>query len=135
VLSGRLLSHLGFSEYIRPLGVAVCACVMYAVIMPLSKAVASKERKQEAVRCAASACFNIPVFACALITAANHYSLLTTALYALGLCAGFLIGAMLVAAARRRLNADSVPAPFRGLPATLLCLAGMALGLQALSAA
>lgn len=129
------LSRVSFSEYIRPLCMALCVCVMYAIIMPISTARAAADKKAEAQRSATAACFNVPVFASALITATNNYSLPTTALYALGLCVGFLLAAMLVTAARRRMSSSNVPAPFRGLPATLLCLAGMALALQALSAA
>ena len=68
-----------------------------------------------------------------ILTTSRQLPLLGTIGFAIGTSIGYVLAVFLVTEGQRKLQNDDMPAAFKGLPATLLYLAGLAFAVYGLT--
>lgn len=132
-LNMYVLSKLSFADYIRPLAVIICMSAAFLIVFFFSIKLTPYKHVATAVDMMPGAAFNVTVFATILLTASNRYDLISSLVYAVGSSAGFILAVLLVTEGQRKLRNSNIPQAFKGLPVTLLYLAGLALAIYGLT--
>ncbi|MDO4566458.1 MAG: Rnf-Nqr domain containing protein [Oscillospiraceae bacterium] len=132
-LNYYLLSRLPFADYIRPLAIVLCMAVSFFIVFFFVIKLTPIKKVDMAVNLMPPAAFSVPSFATILLTSSNRYGLISSLVYALGSSIGYVIAVALVTEGQRKLKNSAIPLSFKGLPVTLLYLAGLALGIYGLS--
>lgn len=122
-----LLDGFKYAEYVRPLAFVLCAAVIFFIVVLLSMAFTPTNALRKIVRVLPLASFNILVIGTALLCFTRELSLIESLGFALGSSVGFIVAVLLVTEVQRKLQNRSIPAAFKGLPATLLFLSALAL--------
>ncbi len=143
ILSGcfyYLLGHLvlvllpnAYMPYIRPIAMILCMGVAFLIVFVLSVKFAPYEHLENAVTALPPATFNCTIIGTILISAISQFSIGNVVAFALGSSAGFVLAVLIVTEGQRKLQNSDIPLAFKGLPAALLLLSGLALAVYALS--
>lgn len=132
-LNAHLLSRLSFADYLRPLAIVVCMSAAFLIVFFLSIKLTPYKHVATAVDMMPAAAFNVTAFATILLTATSRYDLVSSLVYAVGSSAGYILAVLLVTEGQRKLRNSNIPTAFKGLPVTLLYLAGLALAIYGLT--
>lgn len=141
VLSGILyyfvntlwLRQQPFAPLARPLVMILCMSVVFFLIFVLTVKFIQFNYLTKAVAALPPATFNCTVIGTLLISTTSQFSLASTVAFGLGTSVGFVLVVLLVTEGQRRIQGRATPAAFKGLPATLLFLAGLAMAVYGLS--
>ena len=135
LLNMFLLSDLSYRNYLKPLAMVLCMGVAFMIVFMLTVKFAPYEHLAKAVSALPVAAFNCTVIGTLLIafSATRNYSISSTIAYGLGSSIGFMLAVLLVTEGQRKLQNRSVPSAFKGLPATLLFLAGLSMAIYGLT--
>ncbi|MEA5050717.1 MAG: Rnf-Nqr domain containing protein [Oscillospiraceae bacterium] len=120
-------------SYIRPLSIVVCMVLSYMLVYVLAVKFAPYAHIEKAVGELAPATFNCTVLGTLILTTSRQLPLLGTIGFAIGTSIGYVLAVFLVTEGQRKLQNDDMPAAFKGLPATLLYLAGLAFAVYGLT--
>ena len=127
--AGILLQKMPQPSMVRPLVFVLCSllvCLLLWVLLEHAKDLPGREALQQMLP---NAGFNTCVVGMLLVTTVQHFTFAQTLGYGLGSGLGYLAAVLMVAEARRRLRASSVPAPFRGLPIVMIYVGILALAI------
>jgi len=135
------LINLGFFRsfpsrtYFRPLVMVLCMGAAFFIIFVLTVKFAPYEYLAKSVASLPLASFNCTVIGTLVISESSSigYSFFDTLAYGIGSSVGFVLAVLLVTEGQRQLKGRSIPSSFKGLPATLLFLAGLALAVYGLT--
>lgn len=133
-----LLERFGTSEYyskvfLWPLLLAVITAVVFFMEFVVTVKVAPYEKVTSAARQLPFAAFNTFVAGVVLISTSSQYSFFTMLLFTIGANLGYLVANWMLMEGNRRLQNRDIPAAFRGLPARLLYLSGLAVAFYSLT--
>ncbi len=133
-----LLEPFGVSEYysqvyLWPLLIAVVTAVVFIIVFIVTVKVAPYDKVTSAARQLPFAAFNNFAAGVILVSASRQYSLIEMIVYTAGANIGYIMANMMLREGNRRLQSREVPAAFRGLPAKLLYLSGLAIAFYALT--
>lgn len=120
---------------LRPLGIILCMGLAFIIVFILSVKFAPYTYISDVVSALPLATFNCVVVGTLLITtsATAAYTMLDTIGFCIGAGMGFIVSVLLVTEGQRRLQNRRMPSAFKGLPATLLFLAGLAMAIYGLT--
>ncbi|MEA4911250.1 MAG: Rnf-Nqr domain containing protein [Oscillospiraceae bacterium] len=127
------LADSPYMAYLRPLSIVACMAVSFILIYILAVKFAPYAHIEKAVGALPLATFNCTVLGTLVLTTSRQLSLLGTVGFSIGTSIGFVLAVFLVTEGQRKLQNDEMPAAFRGLPATLLYLAGLSLAVYCLT--
>lgn len=129
------LANLPYKIYMRPFIMVVCMGVAFAIVFVLVVKFAPYEYLAKAVEALPLATFNCTVVGTLLImvSATLNFSLAGSIAYGIGSSVGFVLAVALVTEGQRKLQNRDMPSAFKGLPATLLFIAGIALAIYGLT--
>lgn len=132
-LYSLFISKLPYALYLRPLGIVVCMSVSFMIVMLLSAKLAPARLVKAAVEALPRAAFNCTVLGTVVLTISADLNLLQSLGFGLGASVGFVAAVGISTEAQRKLQNRDIPNAFKGMPATLLFLAALALALYALT--
>ena len=132
-LIGLFLGAYDWYEYAAVFGMVVCMSVAYLVVFTLSALLAPAKLVRKAAAELPLAAFNCLVLGTLLLSSQQRWSLLQRCGFAFGSALGYVLAVLLVTEGQRKLQNRNVPAAFRGLPATLLYLAALALAIYGIT--
>lgn len=127
------LRQQSYATLIRPLIMVLCMSVVFFIIFVLTVKFIHYDYLTKAVAALPLATFNCTVIGTLLIATTSQFSLGNMIAFGIGTSIGFVLAVLLVTEGQRRLKSRAMPAAFRGLPATLLFLAGLAMAVYGLS--
>ena len=104
------LRNFEYRMFVRPLVFVLCSAVAFFIVLLM-------------------ATFNCCILGTLMITTTQSFTLLQTMGFALGTSIGYALALVVVTEGQRRLQNPNIPAPFRGLPATLLYIGIVALAI------
>ena len=109
--------------------VVLVMSVTYIVIFIIAIKVMPYEHIGKAAEAMPTATFNCMVFGTILLATTEKLSLVETIIFCLGSAVGYTLAIILVGEGQRKLQSRDIPAAFKGLPCTLLYLAGIAMAI------
>ena len=118
-----------YRSYVRPLVFVLCSAAAFFIVLVLVLVVFRARRAPKIVPVLPMATFNCCILGTLMITTTQSFTLLQTMGFALGTSAGYSLALVVVTEGQRRLQNPNIPAPFRGLPATLLYIGIVALAI------
>ena len=120
---------------LRPMGLILCMALAFIVVFVLSVKFAPYQHISAVVSALPVATFNCTVVGILLIasSATTGYTLFDTIGFCIGSGIGFVLAVLLVTEGQRCLQNRRIPSAFKGLPATLLFLAGLAMAVYGLT--
>ncbi|MEG1925439.1 MAG: Rnf-Nqr domain containing protein [Ruthenibacterium sp.] len=124
-----LLVPLDNRAYLRPLVFVLCSGVAFFIVLLLVAVFLRKSGAKEIIAVLPMATFNCSVLGTMLIATTQSFSFLQTMGFALGTGIGYVLAVLVVTEGQRKLQNRSVPAPFRGLPITLLYIGVLAVAI------
>jgi Na+-translocating ferredoxin:NAD+ oxidoreductase RnfA subunit len=126
---------ISYYSYIRPLVMVLCMGVAFFIVFVLTVKFAPYEYLAKAVSSLPVATFNCTVVGTLItsVSGALNYSLASVIAFSLGSSVGFMLAVLLATEGQRRLQNRDMPSAFKGLPATLLFLGGLALAVYGLA--
>lgn len=113
---------------LRPLLYLGCALVAYLIVLGFL-CLAPFKHKLKLLRTLPLASFNTNVLGTLIICSTQGYTLMEHIGFGVGTSLGYLMAVLLVDEAERRLDNDTVPAIFRGMPITLVYIGILALAI------
>jgi len=113
--------------YLRVFAVVLCMSVAFLIVFILAVKLMPYEYVGRAAQAMPAAAFNCMVFGTVMLAVAERMSLSKTIVFSIGSSLGFTFAVLLVTEGQRKLQNRDIPAAFKGLPATLLYLAGLAI--------
>jgi|GEM_PF-73615 len=119
--------------YLWPLFSAVIIAVVFISVFVVAVKVAPYEKVTSAARQLPFAAFNNFVVGVILVSASEHYSFWEMLVFTVGSNIGYMVVNGMLREGNRRLQNRNVPAAFRGLPARLLYLSGLAIAFYTLT--
>lgn len=131
-----LLLQKNFEQWIprvRPLVMIACMAVAFFIVFVLTVKFAPYEYVAKAASALPVATFNVTVIGTLLISTTMQLTLLQVIAFGLGSSIGFVLAVLLVSEGQHKLQNKEMPSAFKGLPATLLFLAGLALAVYGLA--
>ena len=137
-IPASLLEKAGVSEYysrafLWPLLIAVLTAGVFFAVFVITVKIAPYDKVTSAARQLPFAAFNTFAAGVILIGASAGYSFLETLFYVAGANLGYAVANWMLREGNRRLQNREIPAAFRGLPARLLYLSGLALAFYSLT--
>ena len=138
-----LLPHLEFltafgmspyyaRAYLWPVGIAVSVSAAYFIVFVCVVKLAPFDSVMPAVARLPWACFNTMVAGILMLSASKNYTFIEMMGFSLGSAAGYWIADLYSRAGARKLRKREMPPAFKGLPASLLYLSGLALAAYAI---
>lgn len=133
-----LLEPFGVSEYyshvyLWPLLIALVTAVVFIVVFVVTVKIAPYDKVTSAARQLPFAAFNNFAAGVILVAASKEYNIVKMIVYTAGANVGYIMANMMLREGNRRLQSRDIPAAFRGLPARLLYLSGLAIAIYALT--
>lgn len=131
-----VLTKLGLPEYYArafmwPLCSAVAVSAAYMLLFVVTVKLAPLEKVNTAVKELPFACFNTLVAGILVLGGANGHSLLEMMGFAIGNFFSVIVIGFFMREGEKKMEENDAPAAFKGLPASLLYLAGLALAAYA----
>lgn len=123
----NILEGIENEVYFRALAIVLCMSVSYLVIFILAVKLMPYEHVAKAAAAMPAAAFNCMVFGTVMLATQEKMTLTQNIIFSIGSSIGFSIAILLVTEGQRKLQNRDIPAAFKGLPATLLYLAGLAI--------
>ena len=117
----------------RPLILVLCMSVAYFIVFAVTVKLAPYDKIRKAVDTLPGATFNCTAVGAIMLSVSMQLDLYETICYTVGAGAGYVLAVALVTEGQRRIQTEHTPIAFRGLPVTLLYLAGLALAVYGLS--
>ncbi|MEG0833513.1 MAG: Rnf-Nqr domain containing protein [Oscillospiraceae bacterium] len=127
------LADFEYAEYVRVLVMIACMGISFLLVFLAVVKLAPYAFVTKAAEALPVATFNCLVLGCLLITTNYKYSFFNTIAYNIGASAGFVLAVLLVTEGQRKLQNRDMPVAFKGLPSTLLFIAGLVLAVYGLS--
>ena len=115
-----LIRPLEYRAYIRPLVFVLCSAAAFFIVLLLLLLIFRGRGVSRLVPVLPMATFNCCILGTLLITTTQSFTLLQMMGFALGTSIGYALALVVVTEGQHRLQNPNIPAPFRGLPATLL---------------
>lgn len=128
-----LVALLPYPALFRPLAMILCMAIAYLLVFAVTVKTAPYDKIRRAVDALPGATFNCTVIGALLLSVSMQLDLYETVCYAFGAAVGYLFAITLVTEGQRKIQTENTPIAFRGLPVTLLYLAGLALAVYGLS--
>ena len=122
------LRNFEYRLYVRPLVFVLCSAAAFFIVLVLVVVLRSKGAPR-IIPVLPMATFNCCILGTLMITTTQSFTLLQTMGFALGTSLGYALALIVVTEGQRRLQNPNIPAPFRGLPATLLYIGIVALAI------
>lgn len=120
-------------DYIRPLAVVLCMSVAFLIVFILSVKLMPYKLVGKAAEAMPIATFNCMVFGTVVLSLSSSLDLIETIIFSVGSSIGFTLAVLLVTEGQRKLQNRDIPTAFKGLPATLLYLAGLSAAVYGLT--
>ena len=127
-LCSQAMTDWEYRRAVRPLLFILCATLAYLLVMYLIQWLHAPHAK-ELIAVLPLATFNTAVLGPLLIADTQSFTLPQTLGFAVGSAVGYMLAVAIVAEGQRKLQSESVPAPFRGLPITLIYIGILALAI------
>lgn len=122
-----------YEIYLRTLAIVLCMSVSFLLVFVLAVKLMPYELVGKAAEAMPVATFNCMVFGTVVLAMASSLTLLEVVIFSIGSSIGFTLAVMMVTEGQRKLQNRDIPAAFKGLPATLLYLAGLAVAVYGLT--
>lgn len=119
--------------YIRTLAIVLCMSVAFLIVFVISVKLMPYDLVGKAAEAMPIATFNCMVFGTVVLSLSANLTLVETIIFSIGSSIGFTLAVLLVTEGQRKLQNRDIPAAFKGLPATLLYLAGLAVAVYGLT--
>ena len=141
ILSGTAYYFL-YNTYIKEMtgaavyrvpAVVLCMSLSFMIVFVGAVKLIPYEYIGKAAEAMPTATFNCMVFGTVLLAGVEQLTLFKTVLFSFGSAIGYTLAILLVAEGQRKLQSRDIPAAFKGLPATLLYLAGLAMAIFCLT--
>ena len=123
------LRNFEYRMFVRPLVFVLCSAVAFFIVLLLVLVVFRTKGAPRIIPVLPMATFNCCILGTLMITTTQSFTLLQTMGFALGTSIGYALALVVVTEGQRRLQNPNIPAPFRGLPATLLYIGIVALAI------
>lgn len=123
------LRNFEYRMYVRPLVFVLCSAAAFFIVLLLVLVVFRTKGAPRIIPVLPMATFNCCILGTLMITTTQSFTLLQTMGFALGTSIGYALALVVVTEGQRRLQNPNIPAPFRGLPATLLYIGIVALAI------
>ena len=133
-----LLENFGVSPYyarayLWPFCASMVCVLVYFILYTLAQEILKSDLSKRVRRQLPYACFNSFVCAVLFRAAANDYSLVHMLGFSIGSAIGYHVADLLIWEGKHNMDQADVPEAFRGLPAVLLYIAGLAMAFYALA--
>ena len=133
-----LLENFGISPYyarayLWPFCASMVCVLVYFVLYSLAQEILKPDLSKRVRRQLPYACFNSFVCAVLFRAAANDYDLVRMLAFAVGSAVGYSVADLLIWEGKQKIESSVIPEAFRGLPAVLLYIAGLAMAFYALA--
>ncbi len=119
--------------WFRPLAMLLCLSAAYLVVFAAAVKFAPVSKIQKAIDTLPGATFNCAAVGTLLLSVSMQLGLFETVCYCAGASLGYVFAVVLVTEGQRKIQTADTPIAFRGLPVTLLYLAGLALAVYGLT--
>ena len=120
-------SRISGEVYFRAPVVVLCMSAAFIIVFVLAVKLMPYEHVGKAAAAMPAATFNCMVFGTVVLAASEQMSLSQLIVFGIGSSIGFMLAVLLVTEGQRKLQNRDIPSAFKGLPATLLYLAGLAM--------
>lgn len=121
-----------FREYVRPLGLIICAIIAFLIVMAILTLL-NPRNKKDMLAVLPMASFNCAVLGPMLISSTQSHSFVQSIGFALGSGLGYGIAVLLVSEGRRRTATSKIPSALKGLPIKLIYIGILALSIYGLT--
>lgn len=128
-VANLFLVPLPYRAYLRPIVYVLCAGLAFFIVLLLIAVFLRNKGAKDIVSVLPMATFNCSVLGTMLIVTTQSFSFLQTMGFALGTGIGYVLAVLVVTEGQRKLQNRQVPAPFRGLPITLLYIGVLAVAI------
>lgn len=122
-------STLEYRAYFRPLVYVLCTSLAFIIVLVFVALALRKKGAKDILAVLPMAAFNCCVLGTMLISTTQSFTFLQTMGFALGSALGYVLAVLVVTEGQRKLQNRNVPAPFKGLPVTLLYIGVLALAI------
>ncbi len=129
----KLIEGMPGEIFVRVFGVVLCMSVSFLLVFVLAVKLMPFEHVGKAAEAMPAAAFNCMVFGTVVLAVSEKMTLGETVVFSIGSSIGFTLAILLVTEGQRKLQNRDIPAAFKGLPATLLYLAGLAIAVYGLT--
>ncbi len=119
--------------YLWPLLLAIITAFVFILVFVVTVKIAPYEKVTSAARQLPFAAFNNFVSGLIFVMASNQYGPIEMIIYSIAANIGYILVNKMLREGNRRLQSREIPAAFRGLPARLLYLSGLAIAFYALT--
>lgn len=128
------LTHLStYVRFLSPVIVVVCCAISYIiVILALSTTIDSKILKRIIVSLT-GASINSAIVGTIIYSIGQNFNLIQTIGFAIGSSIGYFLAMLIISEGQKKIHQDLVPAPFKGLPVTLIYIGIIALAIYGLT--
>ena len=117
----------------RVVAVVLSMSVSYILVFIVAIKIMPYEHIGKAAEAMPTATFNCMVFGTIFLAGSEQMTLGKTIVFCIASSIGYAISILLVTEGQRKLQSRDIPAAFKGLPATLLYLAGLAMAIYGLT--
>ncbi|MEG1984179.1 MAG: Rnf-Nqr domain containing protein [Oscillospiraceae bacterium] len=128
-----LIKFVSNPSLFRPLVIILCMSAAYLLVFVIIVKMAPLEKMAKTVDTLPLATFNCTVIGTLMLTTSSQFGLFDTICYSIGTGIGYLFAVMLATEGQRKIQTSNTPIAFRGLPVTLLYLAGLSLAIYGLT--
>ena len=129
----KLIHNHNYEIYLRTAAIIVCMSVAFMFVFVLAVKLMPYDLVGKAAEAMPGATFNCMVFGTVVLSISSSLNIWETIVFSIGSSIGFMIAVLLVTEGQRKLQNRDIPAAFKGLPATLLYLAGLAVAVYGLT--
>ncbi|MCL1829798.1 MAG: hypothetical protein FWG21_00030 [Oscillospiraceae bacterium] len=117
----------------RVLILVLVMSVIYLLVFITAIKIIPYEHIGKAAEAMPTATFNSMVFGVIMLSSIEQMTLSETIVYSIGSSIGYTLAIIYVVEGQRKLQSRDIPAAFKGLPVTLLYLAGLAMAIYSLT--
>ena len=128
-----LIKNSALVSYLRPLAMILCMSLAYLIVFVLKVKFAPYDKVTKAADTLPLATFNCVSAGTLMVSVSTQYDLFETICFSFAAAIGYVLAVVLVTEGQRKIQSVKTPVAFRGLPVTLLYLAGLAMAIYGLT--
>ncbi len=118
-----------YARFITPVVIVICCAFSYILVIIVLGLVLNKRKFKKIIHSLTTASINSAIVGTIILSLGQGFNLVETVGFALGSSLGYFLAMLLISESERKLNRDSIPANFRGLPVQLIYISVLALAI------
>ena len=122
-----------YTRFLGPVIVVICCAVSYMIVIAALSVSVKKSFLKRIIVSLTGASINSAIVGTIIFSIGQNYNLAQTIGFAIGSSIGYFLAMLIIAEGEKKIHEDAVPAPFKGLPVTLIYIGIVALAIYGLT--